>query len=88
MLGNLPNAGHVGIDRGNWKRAFLGLTGRYARLIMGNQRLPGWRELKPGRTPVDRGPLDLASPGKQGHGPASFANHNHQQEREPPVMNG
>jgi NADH:ubiquinone reductase (H+-translocating) len=33
-----------------------------ARLIMGNQRLPGWHGLVPDRAPVQQGPLDLASP--------------------------
>ena len=33
-----------------------------ARLIMGNQRLPGWNALVPARKPVRVGPLDLASP--------------------------
>ena len=33
-----------------------------ARLIMGNQRLPGWNALVPDRDPVRVGPLDLASP--------------------------
>jgi NADH:ubiquinone reductase (H+-translocating) len=44
-----------------WAWTYLTL-GHGARLIMGNQRLPGWSALVPGRTPDKRGPLDLASP--------------------------
>jgi NADH dehydrogenase len=44
-----------------WAWTYLTL-GHGARLIMGNQRLPGWDVLAPGRTPDQRGPLDLASP--------------------------
>jgi NADH:ubiquinone reductase (H+-translocating) len=44
-----------------WTWTYLTL-GHGARLITGNQRLPGWRQAVPGRTPVDVGPLDLASP--------------------------
>lgn len=44
-----------------WAWTYLTL-GHGARLIMGNQRLPGWNALVPGRTPDVRGPLDLASP--------------------------
>ena len=44
-----------------WAWTYLTL-GHGARLIMGNQRLPGWNDLTHGRTPVDKGPLDLASP--------------------------
>jgi NADH dehydrogenase len=45
-----------------WAWTYLTL-GHGARLIMGNQRLPGWSEQIPGQTPVKQGPLDLASPG-------------------------
>jgi NADH:ubiquinone reductase (H+-translocating) len=44
-----------------WAWTYLTL-GHGARLIMGNQKLPGWHALSPGRTPVQQGPLDLASP--------------------------
>jgi NADH:ubiquinone reductase (H+-translocating) len=44
-----------------WAWTYLTL-GHGARLIMGNQRLPGWNVLVPGRTPDPRGPQDLASP--------------------------
>lgn len=44
-----------------WAWTYVTL-GHGARLIMGNQRLPGWNALVPGRTPDPRGPLDLASP--------------------------
>jgi NADH dehydrogenase len=44
-----------------WAWTYLTL-GHGARLIMGNQRLPGWNVLSPGRTPIQQGPLDLASP--------------------------
>jgi len=44
-----------------WAWTYLTL-GHGARLIMGNQRLPGWNALVPGRTPDQQGPLDLASP--------------------------
>jgi NADH:quinone reductase (non-electrogenic) len=44
-----------------WAWTYLTL-GHGARLIMGNQRLPGWTALVPHRTPVQHGPLDLASP--------------------------
>jgi NADH dehydrogenase len=44
-----------------WAWTYLTL-GHGARLIMGNQRLPGWNALAPGRTPIQQGPLDLASP--------------------------
>jgi NADH dehydrogenase len=44
-----------------WAWTYLTL-GHGARLIMGNQRLPGWNALAPGRIPLQQGPLDLASP--------------------------
>jgi NADH dehydrogenase len=44
-----------------WAWTYLTL-GHGARLIMGNQRLPGWHALVPDRAPVQQGPLDLASP--------------------------
>ena len=44
-----------------WAWTYLTL-GHGARLIMGNQRLPGFNVLVPGPTPVQVGPLDLASP--------------------------
>jgi NADH:quinone reductase (non-electrogenic) len=44
-----------------WAWTYLTL-GHGARLITGNQKLPGWRQAVPGRTPVQVGPLDLASP--------------------------
>jgi NADH dehydrogenase len=44
-----------------WAWTYVTL-GHGARLIMGNQRLPGWNALVPGRTADPRGPLDLASP--------------------------
>jgi NADH:quinone reductase (non-electrogenic) len=44
-----------------WAWTYLTL-GHGARLIMGNQRLPGWTALVPDRAPVQQGPVDLASP--------------------------
>ena len=44
-----------------WAWTYLTL-GHGARLIMGNQKLPGWNAMVPDRTPVPQGPLDLASP--------------------------
>ncbi len=44
-----------------WAWTYLTL-GHGARLITGNQKLPGWKQAVPGRTPVQVGPLDLASP--------------------------
>jgi NADH dehydrogenase len=44
-----------------WLWSYLTLA-HGARLIMGNQRLPGWNVLVPHRAPVQTGPLDLASP--------------------------
>jgi NADH:ubiquinone reductase (H+-translocating) len=44
-----------------WAWTYLTL-GHGARLIMGNQKLPGWHTLVPDRAPVQQGPLDLASP--------------------------
>jgi NADH:quinone reductase (non-electrogenic) len=44
-----------------WAWTLLTL-GHGARLITGNQKLPGWKQAVPGRTPVQMGPLDLASP--------------------------
>jgi NADH dehydrogenase len=44
-----------------WAWTYVTL-GHGARLIMGNQRLPGWNAVTPGRTPIKLGPLDLASP--------------------------
>jgi NADH dehydrogenase len=44
-----------------WAWTYLTL-GHGARLIMGNQKLPGWHALVPDRMPVQQGPLDLASP--------------------------
>ena len=44
-----------------WAWTYLTL-GHGARLIMGNQKLPGWNALVPDRTPVAQGPLDLTSP--------------------------
>lgn len=44
-----------------WAWTYLTL-GHGTRLIMGNQKLPGWDALVPDRVPVLQGPLDLASP--------------------------
>jgi NADH:ubiquinone reductase (H+-translocating) len=44
-----------------WAWTYLTL-GHGARLIMGNQKLPGWHALVPNRPPLQQGPLDLASP--------------------------
>jgi NADH dehydrogenase len=44
-----------------WAWTYLTL-GHGARLITGTQKLPGWKQAVPGRTPVQMGPLDLASP--------------------------
>jgi NADH dehydrogenase len=44
-----------------WAWTYLTL-GHGARLIMGNQRLPGWHALVPDRATAQYGPLDLASP--------------------------
>jgi NADH:ubiquinone reductase (H+-translocating) len=44
-----------------WAWTYLTL-GHGARLIMGNQKLPGWHALVPDRAPFQQGPLDLASP--------------------------
>src|ERR1700744_3227149 len=44
-----------------WAWTYLTL-GHGTRLIMGNQKLPGWDALVPDRVPVLEGPLDLASP--------------------------
>lgn len=44
-----------------WAWTYLTL-GHGARLIMGNQKLPGWHALVPDRSPFQQGPLDLASP--------------------------